>query len=219
MRGPRGREMKPWMKMVLRFLAIFAVVVVVMTVAWPMIAPTYTRWITGAARAGFHWVEAPNVSVLEVRTDELWVYRIVGPAQITPFTYFDRYTFFAIVPLIALFLATPGLGWMKRLARLCISLGILFLVHAGYIVVSVRLAYAAIGLTSVGPFVARTLDGWQTVVRVLWDAAPLALWAAFTARVWSRHLRTYRGNAEAEGKAHRTGTVGWGTEASKGWES
>lgn len=219
MRALPDRRIHPLAKLILRFLGIFVAVLIVLAVAWPALSPTYTRGVAEAARIGFHWAEAPNVSVLEVRDGALWVYRIVGPGQISPFTWFDQYTFFAIVPLIALFAATPGMGWLRRLTRLGMSLVLLFLIQTGYIVVSVRLAYAAMGLSSVGPFLARTLEGWQVVVRVAWDAAPLVLWIAFTGRVWAHRLRTLRRDNTTAREAHRTSMMGLRTEARKGWES
>jgi len=220
MRTLRNSRMNPLASLIVRFLAIFVLVLVVLAAAWPVISPTYTKWIAGAARVGFHAVEAPNVSALEVRDGTLWIHRIVGPGQISPFTWFDRFTFFALVPLVALFAATPGLGWVRRMVRLSISLGLLFVIQAGYIVISVQLAYAAMGLSTVGAFVARTLEGWQVLVRVLWDAAPLALWIAFTAGVWSRRLRALRQDRKSTTRGvHHTGIAGLRTEARKGWES
>ncbi len=220
MRTLRDSRMSPLASLIVRFLAIFILALVVLTAAWTAISPLVVRWIAGAARVGFHWVEAPNVSVLEVRDGALWIHRIVGPGQIRPFTWFDRFAFFALVPLVALFAATPGLGWVRRAVRLGISLGLLFVIQAGYVVISVQLAYVAMGLSTVGTFVARTLEGWQLLVRVLWEAAPLALWIAFTAGVWSRRLRALRQDRQTTPREVRpTGIAGLRTEARKGWES
>jgi len=211
--------MSPLSAMVLRFIAIFVAVLVLLALAWPVIAPTYTRLATWVSRAGFRIAESPNVSVLEARGDELWVHRIVGPGQIKPFTWFDRYTFFAVIPLIALFAATPGLGLVRRFTRLGISLGLLFLIQTSYVVASVQLAYAAIGLTSVGPVAARMLDGWQVTVRVSWEAAPLILWIAFTASTWARQLRGVREEAKLHREARSNVFKVLRHEARKGWES
>jgi len=205
--------------MLTRFIGIFVAVLILLALAWPVIAPTYTRLATWATRVGFRIAESPNVSVLEVRGDELWVHRIVGPGQIKPFTWFDRYTFFAVIPLIALFAATPGLGLIRRFTQLGISLGLLFLIQTSYVVASVQLTYAAIGLTSVGPVVARTLDGWQVLVRVSWEAAPLVLWAAFTASTWARLLRGMREEMKLHRETNSKGFKGLRHEARKGWES
>jgi len=182
------------------------------------VAPAITQLATQVARIGFHIIESPHVSVLEARGDELWVHRIVGPGQIKPFTWFDRYTFFALIPLVALFVATPGLGWRKRIARLAFSLITLFLIQTSYVVVSVQLTYAAIGLTSVGALAARMLGGWQVFVRVLWEAAPLALWVASTASTWALQLRNLREKQNrSDVRANKIEILG--IEARKGWES
>jgi len=215
----RDRRIPPLTAMLLRFIGVFVVALILLALAWPVIAPAYTKAVTWIARVGFHIAESPNVSVLEARSDELWVHRIVGPGQIKPFTWFDRYTFFAVIPLIALFAATPGLGLIKRLTRLAISLVLLFLIQTSYVVVSVQLTYAAIGLTSVGPVAARMLDGWQVLVRVLWEAAPLVLWGVFTATAWVGRLRGMREEVKKHRESHRKGSGVLGYEARKGWES
>ena len=215
----RARQARPLAGMLLRLVSIFVAVLILLALAWPAVVPVTTQLATRVARVGFHIAESPNVSVLEARGDELWVHRIVGPGQIKPFTWFDRYTFFALIPLIALFFATPGLGMVKRFAWMAISLVLLFLIQTSYVVVSVQLAYAAIGLTTVGPFAARVLDGWQLLVRVLWEAAPLLLWAAFTATTWMRQLRELREEMEKHRKPRKKNIKVFRYEARKGWES
>ena len=186
------------MKLVLRFVAIFLLVTAVLVGLWSFIAPGYSTAVTGLARPLFRLAESPGVSVLETRDAEIWIYRIVGPGEIAPFTWFDRYTFFAVIPLLALLVATPGLGWLRRLTRLGIGIGALLLIHVGYLVASVELSYAAIGLTSVGPFLTRTLDLWQVGVRILWEAAPVAIWLLLTLGTWKRVLRENRGERRRE---------------------
>lgn len=214
----RIRRMTPLAAMLLRFVTIFVAVLMLLALAWPTVAPMITRIATPIVRVGFQLAESPRVSVLETRGDELWVHRIVGPGQITPFTWFDRYTFFALIPLIALFAATPGLGWIKRVSWLSVSVVLLFLIQTSYVVVSVQLAYAAIGLTTVGALAARTLGSWQVLTRVLWEAAPLVLWVAFTATTWARLLRKVR-EAGSPSTVRSNGIKILRIEAGKGWES
>ncbi len=194
----RGSAAPGWTRLVFRFVAVFLVVTALLAWVWTFIAPGYTAAVTGLARPLFRWVESPNVSVLAARGAEIWIYRIVGPGEIAPFTWFDRYTFFAVIPLLALLLATPGLGWPRRLARIGAGIGTLLIVHTGYLVASVELSYAAIGLTPVGPFLARTLDLWQVGVRVLWEAAPVAIWVLLTFGVWRRVFRRARDERRRE---------------------
>jgi hypothetical protein len=185
-------------KLVLRFVAIFLLVTAASAGLWSFIAPGYTSVVTGLARPLFRVVEVPDASVLEARGTEIWIYRIVEQGKIAPFTWFDRYTFFAVIPLLALLAATPGLGWLRRLARLGLGIGALLLVHVGYLIASVELSYAALGLTPVGPFLARTLDLWQIGVRVLWEAAPVAIWILLTVGAWRRTLRGTRCEGRCE---------------------
>jgi hypothetical protein len=137
-------------------------------------------------------VEAPNATVLDAQKDELRVYRIVGEDRITPVVLFDRYLCFAVVPLLALFLATPGLGVRRRLTRTAAGLAALFAFHVAYLVASIELIYA------VGA--GHSVAGWQIAVRVLWEAAPILLWAGLTASAWKRVLMNLRalGSEETE---------------------
>ncbi len=198
-RGPSVTPAAPGLaRLILRFVVIFLIAAAVLAGLWSFVASGYAAAVSGLARPLFRLVEAPNVSVVGARAAEIWIYRIVGPGEVAPFTWFDRYTFFAVIPLLALLVATPGLGWLRRLARLGVGIGALLLIHVGYLVASVELSYAALGLTPVGPFFARTLDLWQVGVRVLWEAAPVAIWVLLTLGAWRRALLRDRGERRRE---------------------
>jgi len=197
-----------------RFVLVFLMALAAVAALWSFVSPTYTRGIAALARPLFRLMESPNVTVLDVQGAETWIYRIVGEHEIAAFTWFDRYTFFAIVPLIALFVATPGLRWRRRIVRGLLGIGALSIVHVGYVVASVELAYAAMGLRAVGPLAARTLDGWQITVRVLWEAAPIAIWVALTYGAWKKVFAQLRNEERAEGTARASwigalGALGW----------
>ena len=181
--------------MLLRFVLIFGVVLTALALLWTWIVPVYTGTIASMSKPIFRLVENPNVSIVDLRHDEIWILRDIGEGRAAPFTWFDRYTFFALIPLLALFAATPGLGWRRMAIRAPIGVLLLLVVHTVYLVVSVELSYAAIGLTGVGPFAARSLDAWQILVRVLWEAIPVLIWLAFTFDAWRRTLRRMRQGA------------------------
>jgi len=198
-----------------RFVLVFVLSLAVLATLWTFIAPTYTRLVAMLARPLFRLVESPNVTVLSAQGAETWVYRIIGEREIAPFTWFDRYTFFALIPLLALLAATPGLGWRRRVLRGVTGIGALMVVHVLYVVSSVELSYAAMGLRTVGPLAARTLDLWQIVVRVLWEAAPILIWVALTFGAWKKLFERLRSGDPAGGDARRAswtgalGTLGW----------
>jgi len=198
-----------------RFLILFVVTLAALAALWTFIAPAYTSLIGTIARPLFRVVESPNVTVLDVQGAETWIYRIVGEREISPFTWFDRFTFFALIPLIALFVATPGLGWRRRLARLAAGIGAMVCVHAIYLVASVELSYAAMGLRDVGPLAARMLDAWQVLVRILWEAAPVLIWVALTAGAWKRQFIQLREAGPSDrtercpGWTSALGALGW----------
>jgi len=186
---------RPFARTMGTFALVFVAALAGLTALWPHVAPAYTSGVATVARPVFRIVESPNATVLDVQGDELGVYRIVGEGQITPIVVFDRYLCFAVVPLIALFLATPALGVRRRALRLAVALAGLFFVHVVYLVASIELIYAVGAGASVA--------GWQIAVRVFWEAAPILLWAAFTTSAWKRVLQDIRtqGTDESESLA------------------
>ena len=206
------------LRLVGRFVLLFIVTVGALAGLWRFITPAYTWIASELAGPLFRGVESPDVTVVEAHGDELWVLREVGDGRIAPFTWFDRYVFFAVIPLTALLAATPGLGWRRRIVRALIGWIALLGVHVAYVVASVELSYMAIGLRPVGPQLARTLDAWQMLVRVLWEAAPIAIWIGLTWGAWRRQLARLRSNAphaEALRDGNRT-LFGWGWRQKEG---
>ncbi len=187
--SPNGSGIPTVRVAITQFVALFLLTTVVLVAVWAFLAPGYAAAVAGLTRPLLAGVESPRMTVLELRGGELWVYRIVGPGQIAPFTWFDRYAFFGVIPLLALLIATPGIGWRRRVLRAGIGVAVLLGVHVAYLVVSIELSYATLGLIDVGPFVKRTLDLWQTTVRVVYEAAPVAIWAVLSAAAWRRILR------------------------------
>ncbi|MGD9675815.1 MAG: hypothetical protein AB7V19_03925, partial [Candidatus Bipolaricaulia bacterium] len=169
-----------------RFLLLFALALGVLTPLWGLVAPHYAALAAGAARPVFHAVEAADVTVVDARDGDVWIFRRLDRQRISPFLVFDRYTLFAVVPLIALFVATPGLGVMRRLVRMLAGLALLFVLQVGYLVAAVELGYAASGLAAGDGGPSRTFEGWQILVRVLWEAGPVAIWIALSAGAWRR---------------------------------
>jgi hypothetical protein len=164
-----------------RFALVFVTALAVLAVAWTVVAPRYGAAVSAAAQPLFRAVERPNVTVLSVEAGEVWAFRRVGEDRVAPFMFFDRYAFFAVVPLLALFLATPTLQWGRRVALAAGGVIALFAFHVFYVVVSVELSYSAAGLAAGGP---REIA--QLAVRVLWEASPIVIWLAFTIGVWRR---------------------------------
>ena len=173
-------------RLVGRFLLLFLITVAALVPLWGTLGPHYTAAVSALARPILHVAESPHVTVLAVQNDELWVYRRVGEQEIAPFTFFDRYAFFAVVPLVALLIATPGLRWRRRLAVVAVALAGQLAVHAGYVVASTELAYAELGLVPAASAAAGTLDVVQVIVRLLWEASPMLLWIALTLGAWKR---------------------------------
>lgn len=179
--------MSATLRLALRFAAVFAVALAVLVAIWSAVAPHYAVAVAIVARPAFHVAEADDVTVVGAQRDGLWIYRRVGEDRIAPFMVFDRYAFFAIVPLLALFAATPGLRLGRRAAGAGAAACVLFAVHVAYVVASVELSYAAAGLAAGG---GQTAAQW--LVRIAWEASPIAIWIAFTARALAHSLAAVR---------------------------
>jgi hypothetical protein len=184
----------------LRFVLVFAVVTAGLAALWPRVAPPVASAVTALARPVFRLVEEPNLTVLDVQGDTLGVYRIVGEGRIAPVVVFDRYLYFAVVPLLALFAATPGLGLRRRATRAAIAVACLIFIQVGYLVASVELLYA------VGA--GRAVGEWPVAVRTLWEFAPILLWATLTAGAWMRVLRSLRTEGTQQAQSSTAGPIG-----------
>jgi len=189
-----------WSRGILRFVVILLVTLAALIALWPRVAPLYTSAVATVARPAFRAVESPNATVIDVMDDELHVYEIVGQGRITPVVTFEPYVFFAMAPLIALFIATPGLGVRRRFARTIAGAAALYCLHVAYLVVSVELIYA----TAEG----NTLEALQVAVRVAWEVSPILIWIALTAGAWKRLLRTARTDRARKERSQSAGPVG-----------
>lgn len=175
---------------VLRFAIVLLTAFVVLAGVWSSVVPAYNRLVALVAAPIFRAVESDNVTALQARGDELWVGRRAAAGATEPFSYFDAYVYFGLVPLLALLVATPWGGWARRTRRTLAGLGLLFAMHVIYVVGSVELAYAAVGL---GGAPARPLLDWaQILLRIVWQASPVLIALALAAGVWRDRLRVWR---------------------------
>ena len=143
--------------------------------------PTYNRLVVGPARVVFSIVERPNVTRIEARGAEILVYRSDAPQEKPRlFQGFTPYVYVAFVPLVALLLATPNLGWLKRCKLTVLGLIILASFHVAYVVAAVRFGYAAYGLTEVTGAKWYLYDWAQIVFRIMWDIIAIFIWTVLT---------------------------------------
>lgn len=209
-------------KRVALFLLVFIVTTAVLIPLWDLAAPHYERLAAGVARPLFHVLERPDVTVVDARGGEIWILRRLDEQRVTPFLFFDRYAFFAVIPLLALFVATPGLGVLRRALRAFAGMAALFVLQVLYVVVAVELAYAAAGLSTPAPLVSGALDGWQVLVRILWEAGPLLIWVALSWGAWRRFVRELRAQSDgvvesAESRRRGRGARLGETDTREGW--
>ncbi len=176
----------------LHFAMVFGVTFIVLLAVWGTAIPLYNRVIVLSAAPLFHAVEEPNVTAVRADGSEVWIYRTGPKGELEPFSYFDPYMYFGIVPLLALLIATPGPGWVKWGTRIGTGVVLMFLTHVIYLVGSVELTYAAIGLNPVLMARKPLLDWMQMLLRIFWQAAPMIIYVAISFEFWRRELQFLR---------------------------
>ena len=176
----------------LAFGGCFLLAFVVLLVVWGYITPVYNQIVASVASPIFRLVESDNVTALRADGSKLLVGRRAGDGTVQPFLYFDPYIYFGLIPLIALLLAVPGPGILRRLKRTLIGIVILFVVHVIYLIGSIELAYVAVGLHSVSPISKRILDWVQVLLRILWQVSPVFIAVLLSASYWRDHLLLLR---------------------------
>lgn len=196
---PRARRRQWPAQRLVWFAAVLLASFAALAALWGPVVPTYNRLVALVAAPVFRVVESNNVTVLEARGDELWVNRRDPAGILEPFSYFDSYVYFGLVPLLALLIAIPWGGWAKRLRRILAGLALLFLVHVTYVVGSVEMTYAAVGLGGF-PASGRLLDWAQILLRIVWQASPVLIALGLAVGVGRKLLRGSRKEAWAGSK-------------------
>ncbi len=175
-----------------RFVICFLLAFVLLAVAWGHLMPGYNKLVAFVAGSAFRVVETDDVTFLQARGDELWVERRDKNGLLEDFSYFDPYIYFGLVPLLALLAAIPGPGLMRRSRRALLGLALMFLIHVVYVVGSVEMTYAAVGLRSVSEGGRHVLDWAQIFLRILWQAAPVLIVALLGMDFWRDRLLVLR---------------------------
>jgi len=169
-----------------RFAGRLAVALVVVVATWMVAAPVYNRVIGRCSGAAFALLESPDVTRVEATAAGISVLRRVADGSMRPFMVFDLYVYAGLIPLVALILATPGIGRLRRLRILGVGLLLIAGVHVLFLVGAVRLLYVAYGLESVSPGTARVCQWAQVFLRILWEGSALVIWAALLLGAWRR---------------------------------
>ena len=173
----------------LRFAGLFIVFFILIALVWPFVTPIYNALIVGIARPVFSLVERPDVTVAEAQGGSIFIYRDEpGMRNPAPFSDYSHYVYFGLVPLLALFLATPNLGIWKRVQLVLIGFALLAFFHVLYLVGSVELTYVFVGCSEVGVMAYRFLDWMQVLLRILWEVSPVIIWTLLTFKYWGRRL-------------------------------
>jgi hypothetical protein len=170
-----------------RFSFLFFVFFILIASVWTFIVPFYNYLAVGVAGLVFSLIENPDTTKIRAQADAIAVYRHEeGLQEPVLFSGFSRYIYFGIVPLLALFSATPGLRREAKLERMLIGLIILFIFHVVYLVSSIELTYVFIGCRKLGGALYRLLDWTQVFVRVMWEMLPVIIWFLLMYKTWRK---------------------------------
>ena len=173
----------------LRFAGLFLVFFILIALVWPFATPVYNTIIVGIARPVFSLVERPDVTVVKAERGSIFIYRDEpGMRTPAPFSDYSHYVYFGLVPLLALFLATPNLRRWKRAQLALMGLALSASFHVIYLVGSVELTYVFVGCSAVGAVAYRFLDWMQVLLRILWEVSPVIIWTLLTFKYWGRPL-------------------------------
>lgn len=175
-----------------RFIVCFLIVFALLAIAWGYMMPGYNKLVVSVAGSAVRVVERDNVTFLQARGDELWIERRRDTGALEDFSYFDPYIYFGLVPLIALLFAIPGPGLLRRMRRTLFGIGLMFLTHVVYIVGSVEMTYAAIGLRHVSASGRPILDWAQIFLRIVWQVAPVLIAVLLGMDFWRDRLLMLR---------------------------
>jgi hypothetical protein len=169
------------LRFVLKFLLFFAL----LALLWPFLSAGYNRLVSGAANGLLPLIERPVMTIVRADSDKILIYRReLGREEPLFFQALSGYIYSGLLPLLALFLATPGLGLLRRLKLALIALLVLVCFHIIYVVAAIELGYVFRGAGKVG-VAQHYLYGWmQTLLTVLWEAISILIWGALTFRYW-----------------------------------
>ena len=180
----------------LRFAGLFLVFFILIALVWPFATPVYNTIIVGIARPVFSLVERPDVTVVKAERGSIFIYRDEpGMRTPAPFSDYSHYVYFGLVPLLALFLATPNLRRWKRAQLALMGLALSASFHVIYLVGSVELTYVFVGCSAVGAVAYRFLDWTQVLLRILWEVSPVIIWTLLTLKYWARLFLEAKGAA------------------------
>lgn len=183
----------------LAFVGWFLLAFVLLLVVWGYMTPVYNQIVASVASPIFRLVESDNVTALRADGSRLLVGRHSEDGTIQPFLYFDPYIYFGLIPLIALLLAIPGPGILRKLQRTLIGIVILFVVHVIYLIGSIELTYVAVGLHTVSPTSKRILDWVQVLLRILWQVSPVLIAGILSMGFWRDRLSSLRRTPAQDG--------------------
>ena len=181
-----------------RFAGRFLVFFILVALSWTFVTPLYNRIVVGAAALLFPLIENPSTTFAKAEGDEVLIYRATpGGAKRVLLQGFTRYIYLALVPLLALFLATPDLGVLRRARLVLVGLALLACFHIVYLIAAVKLSHVFWGPRQVGGAAYYLCDWMQILTRILWEVVAPLIWTALAFKYW-------RGSPQARKSAQLT---------------
>ncbi len=204
--GGSGGQSAPTIRPSLRFLLFLAALLVLYPLLLFLVGkvgPLYDRLLAAASQGILSLSEGHSPTTLVAgEAERIFLVPETVPETMTaagfqPSLVFirTRMNHINLALLLALFLATPGLGLIHRLRVTLISSGILFLAHVLILLVYFKYIYA-VRLGEYSPFlfgpIRRFIYEWSYLFlrAVGWPALPLAIWAPVLVPVFLKRHKT-----------------------------
>jgi len=147
----------------MRFLGWFSLGFVALVALWFMLAPYYNQVVFFSANAVFH-LDDPLIAEVGQEKGAWLAYQVNG-SQHYPIFEFDKYgTFFNIVLLLGLMLASPGLSWLQKSWRSGVAVVGLASLHTLFVVIQIKAQFINAGLMIPGSAEEAYAFNWMAVL-------------------------------------------------------
>ena len=139
----------------LPFAIRFLVTFLLLLILWPVVSPFYARAMAASGQALLRTISLlPRGSRLEARQNRVWILRPVtkidGTRAMAGINVLDEGTYFNLVILISLVVATPSLRWWKKGVVAATGLAMLWLLHLADLYVKMKWTAVHPGLRQSG---------------------------------------------------------------------
>lgn len=167
------------------FSAKILVLLVLIYPLWSVLTPLYNSFVAEVSNSFVSLTEKASGIALRPEGHFIWIEKPgAGPRTAMQGIDVNR-VYFNLILLVALFLATPNLGFQRRLKLLLAGLTILFITHVISVVIIAK--YAHISSLAKHYDIQRRILGQarRFLITIGFQLFPILIWAMLTSKHWS----------------------------------